>query len=232
MPRATCRCGEILTCHPDGPERIVCPKCWARIRVRRSRGANAAHAGHGHGHGDDFVRFGCPCGRRLKVRVEPDKPIPESGKCPDCGRVVPVPASAGRPRSMARRPRRARTYPTGHPEAITEELSATDLAMLDQWKGRLASAATSVRPVNAPGSGAGPGLGPVPGHASNPGPEPEPEPRSRSSSSPRLPIPTPVPAPPPAPTVEAGLRVCPRCGKPVHLSSIVCRECGAHVPKR
>jgi hypothetical protein len=32
--------------------------------------------------------------------------------------------------------------------------------------------------------------------------------------------------------VEAGLRVCPRCGKPVHLSSIVCRECGAHVPKR
>jgi ribosomal protein L32 len=31
---------------------------------------------------------------------------------------------------------------------------------------------------------------------------------------------------------EAGLRVCPRCGKPVHLSSIVCRECGAHVPKR
>jgi predicted amidophosphoribosyltransferase len=46
----------------------------------------------------------------------------------------------------------------------------------------------------------------------------------------------PVPAQPPSPAselkTEAGLRVCPRCGKPVHLSSIVCRDCGAHVPKR
>jgi hypothetical protein len=32
--------------------------------------------------------------------------------------------------------------------------------------------------------------------------------------------------------VEAGLRVCPRCGRPVHLSAEVCRQCGASVPKR
>jgi hypothetical protein len=31
---------------------------------------------------------------------------------------------------------------------------------------------------------------------------------------------------------EAGLRVCPRCGRPVHLGAIACRECGTHVPKR
>jgi uncharacterized protein (UPF0212 family) len=44
-----------------------------------------------------------------------------------------------------------------------------------------------------------------------------------------------APEPSPAPStvkIEAGLRVCPRCGKPVHLSAVVCRECGAHVPKR
>jgi hypothetical protein len=32
--------------------------------------------------------------------------------------------------------------------------------------------------------------------------------------------------------IEAGLRVCPRCGKPVHLGAANCRECGAAVPKR
>ena len=38
--------------------------------------------------------------------------------------------------------------------------------------------------------------------------------------------------PPPGGKAEAGMRICPRCGKPVHLSAIVCRACGAHVPKR
>jgi hypothetical protein len=32
--------------------------------------------------------------------------------------------------------------------------------------------------------------------------------------------------------MEAGLRVCPRCGKPVHMSATVCRDCGEPVPKR
>jgi hypothetical protein len=39
----------------------------------------------------------------------------------------------------------------------------------------------------------------------------------------------------PAPSMasfEAGLRVCPRCGKPVHISATTCRECGASVPRR
>jgi hypothetical protein len=32
--------------------------------------------------------------------------------------------------------------------------------------------------------------------------------------------------------IEAGLRVCPRCGRPVHLGAETCRQCGAHVPRR
>jgi ribosomal protein L40E len=32
--------------------------------------------------------------------------------------------------------------------------------------------------------------------------------------------------------MEAGLRVCPRCGKPLHMSATVCRSCGEPVPKR
>jgi hypothetical protein len=193
MPRATCRCGEILSVPADGAERIVCPKCSARIRVRRAGSGSP----QGPGNTDGFIRFGCPCGRRLKVRVEPDKPVPESGKCPDCGRVVPVPAATVtgvKPSSSSG------NLPTGHPEAITEELSTDDLVALEQWKKR--RRAEAPRPADLEG--------------------PE--------TTATIPV-TPKP-PSQRVKVEAGLRVCPRCGKPVHLNSIVCRECGAHVPKR
>ena len=43
------------------------------------------------------------------------------------------------------------------------------------------------------------------------------------------------PIPPSAelePRVEAGLRVCPRCKRPVHLGAETCRECGTPVPRR
>ena len=36
----------------------------------------------------------------------------------------------------------------------------------------------------------------------------------------------------PAMKMEAGLRVCPRCGKPLHMSATVCRSCGEPVAKR
>ena len=47
MPRVTCRCGEKLNVQPDGPERIECPKCGAKIRLRAvssatTRGGKAA----------------------------------------------------------------------------------------------------------------------------------------------------------------------------------------------
>lgn len=180
MPRATCRCGHVLHIPEDGPERVVCPQCSAKIRVRRK--------GPRLDDGDGFLRFACPCGRRLKVKVDPDEGPPESGKCPDCGRVVPVPSRASSSGAIS----------TGHPEAVTEELTAADLAMLDRW-------AKTRQP-----------RGPAPSPAEAPtGPLPIPEEQVVSAVK-----------------MEAGLRVCPRCGKPVHLNAIVCRACGAHVPKK
>jgi hypothetical protein len=38
--------------------------------------------------------------------------------------------------------------------------------------------------------------------------------------------------PHPGGRIEAGLRVCPRCGKPVHMAATACGECGAAVPRR
>jgi predicted RNA-binding Zn-ribbon protein involved in translation (DUF1610 family) len=158
MPRATCRCGEILDV-PDGTERVVCPKCSARVRIRQGASAGAD---------DRFIRFACPCGRRLKVNAQDPPP---HGKCPDCGRVVPVPASSV----------------LADPEGKTEELSSAAMLKLDEWakshtkeEGGLLS--TSTRPA-----------------------------ATRS---------------------EAGLRVCPSCGKPIHLGASQCRECGTPVPKR
>jgi hypothetical protein len=165
MPKVTCRCGHKMKVPADGPERIVCPECAAKIRVRRPDPLG----------GDGFVRFACPCGRRLKVRASGTA---QAGKCPDCGRIVPIPGSTSNP-----------AMPTAHPETPTEELSPDEIAMLDQWAlGRLTPQAAG--PLAA------------------------------------------APADPAKAKMEAGLRVCPRCGRPVHMGSVVCRECGAHVPKR
>jgi hypothetical protein len=114
MPRATCRCGQVLNFPDEGSDRIVCPKCQARVRVRRRPAPS-----------DGFLRFFCPCGRRLKVSAADP---PSHGKCPDCGRIVPVPRSSG-PGSR----------PPGHPEADTTDLSPEDLAALDAWSRRHAA---------------------------------------------------------------------------------------------
>ncbi len=111
MARALCRCGQPLTIAAGASERVVCPSCGARVRVR-VRDVDAETA-------DGFVRFNCPCGRRLKV---PSQDRPSHGKCPDCGRVVPVPAV----RSQG-------TLPPGHPETPTADLSPADLAALERW---------------------------------------------------------------------------------------------------
>jgi hypothetical protein len=180
----------------NGPERIVCSKCGARIRVRRAGAPRPVDEG------DGFIRFACPCGRRLKVRIEEE--MPASGMCPDCGRVVPIPASRSSSSNL----------PTNHPESITEELSAGDLANLEQWKQRRQGG----RPAPAPAAAVAPNMAvtmPMPASVQEPS-EPA----------------TTIEQPASSLKTEAGLRVCPRCGKPVHLSSIVCRECGAHVPKR
>ena len=141
---------------------------------------------------DGFIRFACPCGRRLKVKAEG---TPTAGKCPDCGRTVPIPGSSSKSNV---------SLPTTHHDAPTEELSATDVAMLEQWS--LARLNRQAEAVAAPAAA----------------PPPVPAPSPSSSPSPR----------PSTAKAEAGLRVCPRCGRPVHMGSVACRECGAHVPKR
>lgn len=198
MARVTCRCGE--TIHVDregGPERVVCPRCQAKIRVRRSHSAPAAAAG------DGLIRFHCPCGRRLKVRAA-DRP--EAGRCPDCGRVVPVPEQPAAAESGGSHKvhahgshhgaRRSGAAAVGD-EARTAEMDADDMARLQQWAARhgVVSAAAAASPVPPP-------------------------------IEPERPY-----APPPALRVEAGLRVCPRCGRPLHMSAVSCRACGAATPK-
>ena len=56
MLRVTCRCGEKLKVPPENPERMDCPKCGARIRLRRATAEEKDDAG------DGYLRFLCPCG--------------------------------------------------------------------------------------------------------------------------------------------------------------------------
>lgn len=169
MPRATCRCGQPLEVPADGTDRIICPSCGAKVRVRRTVSPPTPTEE------DGYIRFNCPCGRRLKVSALAE-PRPSHGKCPDCGRVVPVPATSSATRD---------------PEAPTQELSAVDREALEAWSQR---------------------------HIA--------EQERRPSSTHVLPTGT-VPM-----RSEAGLRVCPGCGRPVHMGASICRECGIPVPKR
>ncbi len=180
MPRVTCRCGQVLSVPVNGPERVICPKCSARVRVRRDPPPE----------GDGMVRFLCLCGRRLKVRPGAPDDGPMAVKCPDCGQVVEVPT----PSSSGLDP----SWRANDPESPTEDLDEDDLALLDQWTSKHLGVSTSPPPPPPP---------PV--------------------------VALPV-AEPPAPPLkaEAGLRICPRCGRPLHLSAVACRNCGAPAPKR
>jgi hypothetical protein len=200
MARVTCRCGEKLKIPPDAPERIDCPKCGARIRLRRPApppGKNET--------GDGYLRFLCPCGRRLKV---PTVGRPAAGRCPDCGRVVPVPTSAQAISNATSAKRPA----LSDPEARTEELDAGDIAQLEKWAARHlanASCPEGLLPTTT-------GFLTV---------------TSSGDPAADLRLLTPTIPPPSVAKFEAGLRVCPRCKKPVHLGAANCRQCGTAVPR-
>ena len=203
MPRVTCRCGEKLKVIPDGPERIECPKCGAKIRLRRA--PLPLPVG---GAGDGFLRVLCPCGRLLKVPAA-DRPV--AGKCPDCGRVVPVPTGAQA--KLAIDP--SKQVSQSDTEARTEELNDDDLARLEEWSSRHVANPNPHRP-EAPASTTS-GMHAV---------------AARPDSDAELAFVAPMPAPASAVKFEAGLRVCPRCKKPVHLGAAICRECGTPVPRQ
>ncbi len=194
MARVTCRCGETLTVTSSDPERVTCPRCGAKIRVRRSP-SQQPDAG---ALPDGYVRFNCTCGRRLKVRAADRL---EAGKCPDCGRIVPVPDSAwdeatdGSPGAKSQ----GRTSSSSR----TEDMDAVDLDRLEQWASRFPAAKQNAQPGDLTTT-SHPSMGAVSSAATQP----------------------------PVMKMEAGLRVCPGCGKPLHMSATVCRSCGEPVPRR
>lgn len=173
MARATCRCGQDLQVPANGASHMTCPRCSAKVRlIRKTR------LGDGEGvpvaSSDGFIRFNCPCGRRLKVSAT-DRPT--HGKCPDCDRIVPVPEGVGAGIPLS----------TNSAETPTDEFAPSQVAAIETWiKGHTGAKSTAEMAAEAVGRRGG----------------------------------------------EAGLRVCPRCGKPIHLGADACRGCGISVPKR
>src|SRR5690349_16958353 len=69
MARATCRCGQPLEMPREGADHVICPNCESRVRIiRKPRPPESVGATRPDpGENDGFIRFSCPCGRRLKV---------------------------------------------------------------------------------------------------------------------------------------------------------------------
>ena len=198
MARVTCRCGEMLKLTSGDPDRLTCPRCGAKIRVRRSP-SQRPEAIESE---DGYVRFNCPCGRRLKVRGDER---PEVGKCPDCGRIVPVPdanwnEAAGTSPGL-------RGQSRNHSNARTQDMDAADLERLEHWASRYQAASNHNQQQGVESTTSHQALSTI-----------SPTAMVQNSSSPVI-------------KMEAGLRICPRCGKPLHMSATVCRSCGEPVPK-
>ena len=163
-------------------------------------------------------RVVCPgCGSRVRIRAKDPAPVSMPGSdgyirfvCP-CGRRLKVPSAL--PPSHGKCPDCGTIVPVptaaspgtvpGHPETETADLSPADLRTLEAWSHAHLDRAASRGP-----SGTLNLSGPVPPAKPKP-PTPAAEPRA-----------------------EAGLRVCPRCHRPVHLGSETCPECGTLVPRR
>jgi hypothetical protein len=199
MARVTCRCGEMLTVTPRDPDRLKCPRCDAKIRVRRRVTKRAEVTQQS----DGYIRFTCACGRRLKVHTEERL---EAGKCPDCGRIVPVSDSAWQAGLMPPSPWGQSSASRSDPNTRTQDMDAADLRYLEQWTAR-----------HEPHEGGAPGS----------------ELTTTSHQAPDTLRATWVnpQSTPSAVKTEAGLRICPRCARPLHMSAIVCRACGEPVSK-
>ncbi len=209
MPRATCRCGQLLIIPADGGEWVVCSACGSRLRVRPKTTATPPASvpapvipAPAAVVGDGFVRFRCDCGKRLKVEASQ---APGYGQCPDCGVMVPVPAATASATPLPGPGNSAvATRSGGGAGARTVEMTAVERSRLEAW-GR----------AHAP-----------------PGPEESDIPGPSASALPGLNVPSIALAGSAPAKTEAGLRVCPSCRKPVHLSAEVCRHCGTAVPRR
>ena len=95
------------------------------------------------------------------------------------------------------------------PNDRTEEMDAMDLERLERWASKhLAAGSRSVENAQDDSTGSYQSLQPALLE----------EPVRNSAPS--------------AVKMEAGLRVCSRCGKPLHMSATACRECGEPAPRR
>ena len=194
MPRVTCRCGEKLKVPAENVEHLHCVRCGARIRLR-----NALPEGT-PSDGDGFIRFLCPCGRRLKVSAQER---PKAGRCPECGRVVAVPTS----KFDSLNPALAK-YDS---ETRTQDLDATDLEELKKWSDRYSTKSSQAQDILAKPE---PLVGVLEVDNGDFGLPPGKMPRVSAVK------------------FETGLRICPRCQKPLHLGADNCRECGTLVPRQ
>jgi hypothetical protein len=124
MSKVKCRCGnEVLFEPAPGADtvKVLCHRCGSRIRVRIS--SSEKQPLESPKKSDGFVRFFCPCGRRLKVIAK--AAMPSHGRCPDCGRTVPVPAPEN-------------TRMDDPAEMPTSELSPEEVAVMNGWRSRYA----------------------------------------------------------------------------------------------
>lgn len=151
--------------------------------------------------GDGLIRFHCPCGRRLKV---PAQDRPEAGRCPDCGAVVPVPRPVLASVSTVSGPRTPGVGIRNGSFAGSEDARTEEFDAED--------------------------IARIQRWAAKHGVYPEDEGRTAHVPPPRAPSESGY-TPPPAMKVEAGLRTCPKCGRPLHMSAVSCRACGAATPK-
>ena len=129
-----------------------------------------------------------------------------AGKCPECGRVVPVPPlGCGTLNSpKGKKPR------GNDPESRTEDLDPAELAELEKWSGRyLTKSGQAEGPLSTTGI-----------IAVNS--------RAENDNNIGLPINAFVQAS--VVKFETGLRVCPRCKKPLHLTRIIVVSVGCQSP--
>jgi ribosomal protein L40E len=202
MARVICRCGETLMVPSRDLEHLVCSRCGAKVRLRRKavvRNGSAPPT-------DGYIRFPCPCGRRLKVRR--DERL-EVGRCPDCGRVLPVPLSDDGELPGFRGTASGSLAGSSESNTRTAELDLTDLERLGQWSDthRLGAVQQNGSTDRIP-------------NGANQVPESRP-----------IMVPSTV-EDPSAIEREAGLRICHSCGTPLHINATFCRSCGGLAPKQ
>jgi len=149
---------------------------------------------------DGFIRFLCSCGRRLKV---PAQAPPNVGRCPDCGRVVPVP--------LGKDDNLHPTHTKTDAGTRTQELDAFDLSELKKWSAKyFANCVESQDYLQQTRPAASDPVVSEPDHGLF---------REEFPGSSFV-------------KFEAGLRMCPNCQKPLHLGADNCRGCGIVFPRR